>query len=331
MTYQPAPQPGGPMTEASVPGLKYSDIVAAQSNPAPAIGPASPWSREQLATAAQAATLPFSPNSPITTPGTGVSSSSGAAETAIGNLGNSINGLTTKPPAPLGPDTTSLTAASAEAQKILKDQQTALEQRRKQAIIDIENSFNQTQASTEQAQKSETGQTGIGLARVGGFDSLSGQGVLTNLAATQRAEISTLQQKRQAAINQAQAAYDDKSFDLAFKLASEVKGLDADIYKRTADYNSALNDAAKEARLQATSNFNMQQALKKDAQDSRDFAYSHGINKSIYQIGNQYYDTATGQQVDPSKITDTNQVQTIDPNSKASADYVANLASKYAA
>lgn len=264
---------------------------------------------------------PFAKDSSLSIPGSGVSSSSSSAETAIGNLGNNISGLAGKPPAPL--DLTGVNNASAEAQQILKDQQDALAKRREQAIKDIETSFNQTRASTEQAQVRETGQTSMGLARVGGFDSLGGAGVLQNLAATQRAELQTLQDKRQAAINAAQNAFDDKSFQLSYQLAQEVKGLDQEIYKRSQDYLTNLNKAASDARDAAYQNFNMQK-------DQQDFVVKNGITSPMYLLGGNVYDSKTKQQVDPSKITDWTQVQTIDPNSQAVKDYVKDLATKYA-
>jgi hypothetical protein len=65
-----------------------------------------------------------------------------------------------------------------------------------------------------------------------------------------------------------------------------------------------------------------------DQQDARDFAYKNSISSAAYQIGNRVYDTATGQELDPSSV-DSSQIQVIDPNSEASKDYVKSLSEKY--
>lgn len=73
--------------------LTYDEIVKGQSNPAPAAGPASPWTPDQLASAAQSATIPTP--TPTVYPRT--------APTATGTSGTTGTGGTTPPSTPTPP------------------------------------------------------------------------------------------------------------------------------------------------------------------------------------------------------------------------------------
>jgi len=124
--------------------------------------------------------------------------------------------------------------ASEDYMKLIDDQLTKLEERRKAEIEGINASFDATKVKTEDAQNREKGTTNVALMRAGGYlgTQISGVGVLNNLAQTHRQEITALEAKRAAAIREANNAIDDKSFELARKKAEEVKNLDKEINDR---------------------------------------------------------------------------------------------------
>jgi hypothetical protein len=171
-----------------------------------------------------------------------------------------------------------------------------LEAQRAQTIKSINDSAAQTKTDTENAQTRETGSTTVSLARIGGYlgGSASATGAMINLANTHRAELQTLEQKRQAAITLANQAIDDKQFDVAKQKVSEARNI--------------LNDI--ETSKQNFFNNNLKILQEQRSQDEA--------------LGNRYQDELKAfAYVDP---------KTIDPNKKSEIDNfygVAGFTDKY--
>ncbi len=143
-------------------------------------------------------------------------------------------------------------AASDAYLKMIDDQVKVLEQRRKDAVANIESQFEGAKTNLAFEQKKETGTTTTSLARMGGFlgPSASAQGVLINLAHTHRQEVATLEAKKADAIQQANNAIDDKQFDLAMLKVAEVKDIEKTIHQRKQDFFNDSLAATQEARQQ---------------------------------------------------------------------------------
>lgn len=152
----------------------------------------------------------------------------------VRNFESGVTGLVNGLSAPSASADAARTASNDYLTQI--DQMAAdLEQRRRDAVSSINQQFDVQKADTQDAQKNETGATDAALLRVGGYlgTQMSGVGVLNNLARSQRAEISSLEAKRAAAVQAANSAIDDKQFELAFARAQEAKDLEKTIYERS--------------------------------------------------------------------------------------------------
>ena len=121
---------------------------------------------------------------------------------------------------------------------LLQSQMDALEARRKNEIDSINSAFNTKSDQLSQTQKSETGTYTATLARMGGYlgNTASATGALINLNNTHQAQISDLESKRQAAVQAANSAIDDKSFELARMKIQEAKDYTAAIQKSKQDF-----------------------------------------------------------------------------------------------
>lgn len=178
----------------------------------------------------------------------GVVSSSAPVVQSENNLKQTIAGFAL-------PDagTTDAQNASANYTKLIDDQIAQLEQRRKDEIASINSSFDITKGQTENAQTRETGAYNVALQRIGGYlgDSASGTGAMLTLAKNHRDELTALEAKRQAAINEANIAITDKQFDLARQKAAEVKDLSQTIYDRKNKFFDQAVKLQDEARAQS--------------------------------------------------------------------------------
>jgi len=172
---------------------------------------------------------------PPPTPGSGVVSGSGSVvagenqtKTAVSNLNLSMQ----------SPDATAATTASEARIQSLNNYQSQLEQRRQNEISSINAGFDTAKTQTGKAQEKEVGSTSAGLARTGGYlgGSGSGTGVMLSLAISHRDELTAIEGKRQAAIQLANNAIDDKQFALAQEKVKEAKDLEQTIYSRNKDF-----------------------------------------------------------------------------------------------
>ena len=162
-------------------------------------------------------------------------SSSGEAIQNEKLITESVSNVT---PAPVQAGVESAQTASDNYLAKLDQQSEVLKKRRAEETDKIEQQFNQSKSNLKQAQKSETGATSVGLARLGGFlgGSASQSGVLLNLASNHRAEVATLESKKTEAINQANNAISDREFELAKSKVQEVKDIEELINQRKDDF-----------------------------------------------------------------------------------------------
>lgn len=194
-------------------------------------------------------------------PSAGIVGSSAPVVSAENATTNTVNNLVANnSPVQTGDGTdTATTASKAYTDQI--DQHIAnLEQQRKDEIANIEADFKQQQDQLAQNQAKETGTTSVGIARLGGYlgGSASGTGTMINLARTHQQEVTALEGKKQAAIQAAKTAIDDKEFALADAKAKEAKDLEQTINDRkNTFFNQTLaltneqrqNDAATRAKI----------------------------------------------------------------------------------
>lgn len=138
------------------------------------------------------------------------------------------------------PDGSTVNASSADAQalKTLDDYTTSLEARRAAEAASINADYDAQQTGLEGKQANETGSETATIARIGGYlgGSASGTGAMLNLAATHKTELLTLQSSRQAALQAASNAIDDKEFAVAQAKVAEIKSIDDTIYQRQQDF-----------------------------------------------------------------------------------------------
>lgn len=226
---------------------------------------------------------------------------------------------------------------------LLDDQRKALSKRRSQEISRINSEYGQAQQAQVQKQSSETGTQSMGLARIGGFDSASGQAVLTNLQRVHEGEQQALMQARQSAILQAQQAYEDKDFALAKLQIDEAKAAEAMMYNRQQDYirnTLAIRGeerADAQMQLQQTQfEYGKQRDRQQDQRQAVDFAMKHMIKTPFYFVGGIGHDTSTGEALPYEEYIarggDPNfqrNVTIIEPGSELERQFVIDLASKY--
>jgi len=165
-----------------------------------------------------------------------------AGETALGtDISN-----TTLPQAEID----AMTASSQESQKFIQDRMDALDKRRQEEIASIKESSAQAGQQLGKAQKKETGTTSVGIARMGGYlgESASAQGVMLNLEANHRREISALESKKNEAIRIANNAYNDQDFKLATTQLDLVKDLEKTISDRKETFFNQTLELTQEGR-----------------------------------------------------------------------------------
>jgi hypothetical protein len=104
-------------------------------------------------------------------------------------------------------------------------QREALEQRRQASIDNINTGAAEQTRNTQTAQRGEVGATNLFMASAGALGRTgSAQGALLKQAQTHRQEIDSIEAQRQQLVSQAQAAYEDKDFEMAqFYVDSQEK------------------------------------------------------------------------------------------------------------
>lgn len=219
---------------------------------------------------------------------------------------------------------------------LLNDQRKSLQQRKTAEIGRIQSEYSDRQAGQVQQQKSETGTQSMGLARIGGFDSASGQAVLTNLQRTHEAEQNTLMQARQSAILQAQQAYEDKDFALAKLQIDEAKAAEALMYNRSQDFIRNTLAINQDERANAQIEYGKSRDQLNDQRQAAEFAFKHNINTPFYFIGGVGYDSSTGEALPYEEYIKRggaadfkSNATVITPGSEMERQFIMDLASKY--
>lgn len=222
--------------------------------------------------------------------------------------------------------------AQLDAHNLLIDkQQTYLEQRRANEINTINKQFETTKAGTEKAQVREKGATSVSLARIGGYlgNTASGTGAMLNLAESHRSELGALESKRQAAIQAANNAIDDKQFDLAKLKVTEARQIMNDIEDRKQKFFQNNLALLQEERAKATSARETEKASFNTAAELASGVFSDISGMKSESEINTYLDTVANKyKIDPF-ILRSNVSQLMDKQREATAKEVINLTSKY--
>lgn len=147
----------------------------------------------------------------------------------------------------------SLRDTSGKNQDEIKRQRASLDQRRADEESLINTLFAQTEGDLKAKQEKEFASRRTGLITSGGYlgTTQSQEGALANLAASHRAEVSSLTLKKLQAIREARNAYEDRDFKLADKALEEAKTLDSNIIKLRKDFADQALAAAKEKRSES--------------------------------------------------------------------------------
>ena len=118
----------------------------------------------------------------------------------------------------------------------------ALDKRRADTERGINESFDAVKTATGEQQRKEVGSTSAVIARAGGYlgESGSGQGVLLNLAQTHKAEMQGIEAKRQQALAEARAAYEDKQFAAAKLKVEEARTYEKESFERQKEYFNTI-------------------------------------------------------------------------------------------
>lgn len=145
-------------------------------------------------------------------------------------------------------------------------------------IDSINTSSDSDEAATAAAQNKETGTVSTQVARLGGYlgDSGSGLGVLTNLATSHRAEIASLESKRQAALQAARDGYAKQAFGLAQAKMEEADKYEQEAYDRQQTF---FTQSQKIINQQAIA-----KAIKGGAKTTQEISDALGGNVSVDDI-----------------------------------------------
>lgn len=286
-------------------GLSYDAIVKAQSGPQQTV---SYQSNGKTYTTTRPSSSGSS-SSPISSPGSQSSSSGGSFGFMDGSKydasGKQITAPGGKPVIPdvKGPVTTSDPARSKYAslldsitklQKsseaalnnpyndLIEDRRKQLATRRKDEISGIKTSYAEQSNKQAQTQKREVGTQSMGLARIGGFDSASGQAVLTNLQRVHDEEQQALQSKKDAAILAANTAYEDKDFALAEMQIKEAKAAEQQLYDRNKDMINLELAIRGEERADAQMQLQQQQRIDSLRKNAEEFNYNNRVTSPFF-------------------------------------------------
>jgi len=170
------------------------------------------------------------------------------------------------------------------AESLFDAQRQSLDSRRKAEISRISGDYGAAKTDLAQTQRKEVGTQSMGLARMGGFDSASGQAVLTNLSRTHINEQEVLLSKKETAILQAQQAFEDKDFALAKLQLDDAKETEKLIYDRQKDHIALTLSLKGEERANAAFELTKQQRLDGLRKEAEEFNYKNGVQSPFITI-----------------------------------------------
>jgi len=142
--------------------------------------------------------------------------------------------------------TDSLNKLQKDLEDQIEDERKALDDRRKEELEGINERLDIKEDDLERQQKQQTAAETMALARSGGFlgQTASHRGVLQNLVLTQQQELRALDNIRENALRAANAAYEDRDFELARELIQSARDTEQEIYNRTQEFNELIRDQA---------------------------------------------------------------------------------------
>lgn len=288
-------------------GLSYDSIVKAQSGPQQTISYQSngqTYTTTRPTSSGSSSSTTSSSGSPSSSSGGSFGFMDGSKYDASGKQIVAPGGKTVAPEVK-GPVTTSDPARSKYAslldsitklQKsseaalnnpyndLLEDRRKQLATRRKSEISGIKTSYAQESNKQQKSQQREVGTQSMGLARIGGFDSMSGQAVLTNLQRVHGEEQQALQSKKDAAILAANTAYEDKDFALAEMQIKEAKAAEQQMYDRNKDMINLELAIRGEERADAQMELQQAQRLDSLRKDAQEFNYNNSVTAPFMTI-----------------------------------------------
>ena len=150
-------------------------------------------------------------------------------------------------------DTSNLEKTYKESNQLIEDRMGKLESSFAEQKAGIKSDYAQAEQIQGQAQQKEYAGRATGLVTSGGGflgATQSQEGVLQNLSNTHEQEKIALMGKRDAAIQAAQNAYDDKNFDLASAQLKLAKDTEQEMYNRQQDFNDMKLKILEESRSQ---------------------------------------------------------------------------------
>jgi len=287
---------------------------------------------------------------PITGAPTQVTNSSSTVDKAVENLGNNISNAETKKTdwasllAGLYKTTPSTTAADEANDTARTEYQTLLEKRKQDELARLDAEYNTAKATKEADFTKNTQPLKEKIALLGGAEGEQGllkrdlQLKMDSYEQSHKLEMDTLFNSRQSMIAQANSSYEDKNFALAEAQLKAAKEAETQMYERQQDYLNILLKLQEEDRAQQTADLAKLKEQKQAQQDAQKFTIENGISQPFYNIGGTVYRSSDGKAyssreqaaLDGVDISNWNNVQKIETGSKAEADYVSSLATKYA-
>lgn len=176
---------------------------------------------------------------------TNVTSSSRSQREEETRLKNELDGLSPTPVDEKG-------IRSAYDTSYIDDEIKRLESSLSGQFSGINRQFDEARRNTEDAQQKEKGATTVTLARLGGYlgPSASATGAMLNLAQEHRNEINSLESKRQAAIQAAQDAFNERRFELVALKVKEAREMADTILKRKDAFFDQSLELQREIRQQ---------------------------------------------------------------------------------
>lgn len=140
----------------------------------------------------------------------------------------------------------------ASSLQYIDDYMSQLEGRRSAELSGINTDYDEQGNKLEGQQANETGATTNTLARIGGYlgPSASATGAMINLSQEHKAEVSSLEAKRQSALLAANNAIDDRKFDIAKLRVQEVKDIEQEIQRRKEKFFDNQITLSRESRDQ---------------------------------------------------------------------------------
>lgn len=311
------------------------------------------YSSQSTAPTTQASTF-----SNFSKPAPGVSNSSLAVDTAVGNLGTNINTAQNNTNLQSLLDlfkssSESSQEATEKSQKLIDDRQATLDKRREEELARLNAEYDTAKATKEAQYQKDIEPTKRRLELLNstpyGPNATLEEELklkLSGLEQTHKLEMDTLFNSRQSYIAQAQALYEDKNFEMAESQLKAAADMEKAMYDRQQDFLNLTLKLQEEERARQKAEF-------EQAKSAFDFNIKYSINQPYYTLGGTVfnsntlkpeYENVNGSMVrisdgkvynnindfyKDSGISSLSQVQVINQEASAEKDLVADMQKKY--